>query len=95
MNLILTDAGTVELEEQDRFDRLEIVAPAGAPLSPAFDAAGLVAGEHVWLAVDWLARQASAPSAEWHAKFAAMIDYADRQGWVRDGRVRAHVRRRG
>jgi len=94
MELILTETGRIELAEQDRFDRLAIVAPAGAPLSPAFDSAGVVAGEHVWLDVDWLAGQAPAPSAAWLAKFAAMIDYADQQGWMRDGRVRVHVRRR-
>jgi hypothetical protein len=49
---------------------------------------------HVFVDSDWIIEQAGpqAQSAEWREKYATMVGFAERHGWVdAEGRIRAHI----
>jgi len=49
---------------------------------------------HVFVDGDWIVEQAGpqAQSAEWREKYATMVSFAERHGWVdAKGRIRAHI----
>lgn len=96
MRVHLTNAGAITLQEPDVFKRLDVLVdpqPA-AQLEQAIARIGRRedAG-HVRLAPSVLRYLSGhAGEAEWEAGFAAMLGYAQRQGWVNDqGEVRAHL----
>jgi len=53
--------------------------------------------DHAWVSVPWLMQSAGSLDAneQWHMNFGRMLDYAQRQNWIRKGpegaSVRAHV----
>jgi hypothetical protein len=57
--------------------------------------AGQVEDGAVWYTVDWLKRASGMSGTnDWDERFDAMIDFADRHGWIREGAcrmVRSHV----
>jgi hypothetical protein len=100
MRVLITAAPAtgVSIAEPDDTKRLAVATPLTDPeqIAAALEevGAGQLAGQHVWLDIDFLRRTATpADPASWASEFDAMIRYADRRGWVsEDGRqVRAHV----
>jgi hypothetical protein len=58
----------------------------------ARDGLGALDGDgHAWLDIDALLNCDAAPGPRWRQDFTAVIAYAESRGWVRDGRVRAHL----
>ncbi|MBS3997159.1 MAG: flavin reductase [Hydrogenophaga sp.] len=96
MQVHLTNAGAITLCAPTVFNRLDVlVDPQPAThLEQAIARIGRREGEqHVRLAPSVL-RFLSGHAGEtaWESGFAAMLDYATRQGWVNDqGEVRAHL----
>lgn len=95
MQLGITDLGVFELSDPWEFTRLELVVD---PMEPdrfrhlAARLGDLEGDEHIWLApgvLKFLSHEASNP--DWVAGFDAMIARAAEFGWVKDGKVRAHI----
>jgi NAD(P)-dependent dehydrogenase (short-subunit alcohol dehydrogenase family) len=96
MRVHLTKAGAITLCEPFVFNRLDVLVDAQSPkrLEQAIARIGSRDGvEHVRLSPSVLRFLSShAGSAEWDAKFDAMISYAASKGWLDEqGRVRAHL----
>ena len=96
MRVHLTNAGAITLQDPAVFNRLDVlVDPQPAePLEQAIARIGRRDGEqHVRIApsvLRFLSGHAGAP--DWEAGFAAMLDYAQRKGWLDEqGHVRAHL----
>lgn len=54
--------------------------------------AGVLDGDgHAWLGIQWLLDAGAAQGPRWSEDFSGMIGFARSRGWVRDGRVRAHL----
>lgn len=70
------------LEEAENFRALSVRGRNALP--------GVIEGDHAWLEVAAL-RAAGPDEPEWQAGFDAMIAFAAKKGWMRDGAVRAHV----
>ena len=96
MRIHLTNAGAITLQEPAVFQRLDVLVdpqPADA-LEQAIARIGHREGaQHVRIAPSVLRfLSGHAGEAEWEAGFAAMLAYAERQGWVNEqGEVRAHL----
>jgi flavin reductase (DIM6/NTAB) family NADH-FMN oxidoreductase RutF len=96
MQVHLTNAGAITLHEPTVFHKLDVlVDPQPADrLEQALARIGRREGDsHVRLApsvLRFLSGHAGEP--DWEAGFAAMLDYAQRKGWVNEqGEVRAHL----
>lgn len=96
MRIHLTNAGAITLREPTVFDQLDVLIDPQPPehLAQAIARIGHREGEqHVRLApsvLRFLSGHAGQPA--WEAGFAAMLAYAQRQGWVNaQGEVRAHL----
>lgn len=51
-------------------------------------------GDHIWIAPAWLAGEGRGTDPEWMDKFAKMLAYAAKSGWMDDGgAVRVHIER--
>ena len=96
MRVHLTNAGAITLQEPVVFNRLDVLVdpqPAGQ-LAQAIARIGQREGEaHVRIAPSVLRfLSGHAGEADWEAGFAAMLAYAQRQGWVNEhGEVRVHL----
>lgn len=92
MHVKVNEAGVADAQRMDELDKLDVVAPDHKRVERALDGIGSVEGDHVWIAIDWLASQGYPGDAAWRKKFDEMILYAQKAGWTRpDGTVRAHV----
>lgn len=96
MRVHLTNAGAITLDEPSVFNRLDVLVAPQSPerLEQAIARIGSRDGDdHVRLSPSVLRFLSSdAGSAEWDAKFDAMISYAANKGWLDEqGRVRAHL----
>ncbi|MDO8251289.1 MAG: glucose 1-dehydrogenase [Rhodoferax sp.] len=96
MRVHLTNAGAITLDEPSDFNRLDVLVDPQSPerLEQAIARIGSPDGaDHVRLSPSVLRFLSSdAGSAEWDAKFDAMISYAASKGWLDEqGRVRAHL----
>ena len=96
MRVHLTNAGAITLCEPSVFNRLDVLVDPQSPerLEQAIARIGSRDGaDHVRLSPSVLRFLSShAGSAEWEAKFDAMISYAASKGWLDEqGRVRAHL----
>lgn len=96
MRVHLTNAGAITLCEPTVFNRLDVLVDPQTPerLEQAIARIGGREGdEHVRLNPSVLRfLSGHAGQAEWEANFSAMLDYAQRKGWLDEqGRVRAHL----
>ncbi|UUZ62663.1 SDR family oxidoreductase [Polaromonas sp. P1-6] len=96
MRVHLTNAGAITLDEPSVFNRLDVLVDPQSPerLEQAIARIGSRDGaDHVRLSPSVLRFLSSdAGSAEWDARFDAMISYAASNGWLDEqGRVRAHL----
>lgn len=98
LEIDLARSGVPVLTGVDDFRRLAVVVGNGPDpdrLAAALSSWGDPDGTHVWLDIDRLEQAIGGHPQrpiDWSAGFAAMIDFAQSQGWV-DGdrrRVRAH-----
>lgn len=89
MRVILSADGA-RATDTDRLDRLDALVEGDRVPAPLPAGISAVDTEHLWIATDWLAEQGPV-DPDWRTKFDAMIGYASRKGWVRDGSVRAHI----
>lgn len=95
----VTESATPVVEDADNLRQLHVEfagvddVTGGAALADA--GLGVVEGDHAWLRIEAL-RASGNGDAEWAGRFADMVRYAVRQGWVDEGetRVRAHIERR-
>ncbi|MAY88207.1 MAG: flavin reductase [Pseudooceanicola sp.] len=95
MQLGITDLGVFELSNPWEFNRLELVVD---PMEPerfrdlAARLGDLEGDDHIWLApgvLKFLSHEASNP--DWNTGFDDMISAAAEYGWVKGGKVRAHI----
>ena len=96
MRVHLTNAGAITLDEPSVFNRLDVLVDPQSPerLEQAIARIGSRDGaDHLRLSPSVLRFLSSdAGSAEWDAKFDAMISNAASKGWLDEqGRVRAHL----
>ncbi|RZL84127.1 MAG: hypothetical protein EOP32_04735 [Rhodococcus sp. (in: high G+C Gram-positive bacteria)] len=101
MIVVITEAvrpeRSIRLDDGDNFTELAVDAVGlsrdEVTVVVSSAGAGAVEGEHLWIGIDFL-RNHGRGTGEWNHAFAAMIDYAGRNGWIDDdgGRVRAHIR---
>jgi flavin reductase (DIM6/NTAB) family NADH-FMN oxidoreductase RutF len=96
MQIYLTNAGAITLNEPVVFNKLDVLVDPQSPdrLEQAVARIGRREGEkHVRLApavLRFLSGHAGEP--EWEAGFTAMLDYAQSKGWINElGEVRAHL----
>ena len=86
------------LHDADDF-RSFSVAVVGSSVAAARDVLSVLGPldddlSHVFVDGDWIVEQAGpqAQSAEWREKYATMVSFAERHGWVdAKGRIRAHI----
>jgi hypothetical protein len=96
MYVNLDAAGQATLKEPRVLDDFKVVALGrDAELLRPADFAELgqleAGGGHVWVDRAWL-RSAGPADADWQAKLAAVIAYAETKGWCdAAGRIRAHI----
>jgi hypothetical protein len=92
----ITHGGAV-LRELDDLRSLSVRHPATAARDEVASALhredlGLLDGDgHAWLDIQWLLDAGAAQGPRWSQDFSGMIGFAQSRGWVRDGRVRAHL----
>ena len=48
-------------------------------------------GGHAWLDIQWMLDAGAGQGPRWSQDFSRMIGFAQSRGWVKDGRVRAHL----
>lgn len=99
MQIVLEPGRAPSLIETDDFKAFNLRVPGGPCARAALAAMVADAGELVeidgapflWVDRAWLTARAPGTDA-WIRGFAAMVEFAARNGWVRaDGAIRAHV----
>ena len=99
MYIHVTSKLDLSLVEPDNFRQFKVVVDADrksiAEVRKAFSAAGEMADhETCWVSQGWLmAHSGRSAAKDWLSGFAAMLDYAQKKGWIEPGtaNIRAHV----
>jgi hypothetical protein len=98
MRVSISAEKTITLIDATDFKRFDLAAHIpGTTLSELKsllkDVADVEDTESAWIFTGWLLQQAAASEADWRRSFDAMIGYARKHGWVKDGpqRIRGHI----
>ncbi|MCY3968100.1 MAG: hypothetical protein OXF21_06010 [bacterium] len=95
--MFIAVADNLTLEDQDNFEEFHIAIDGDvASAVSAFAGRAIASGRdnHLWIDIAFIQELANKMAdAEWQAKFHAMLDYANSNGWVNEAtnQVEAHL----